>query len=465
MQAARRDRAPGGRAPATGGRRGSPRGRLLALAAVSALVATAPRAGAGDLDAAERAMVAEIDRAEPAARALLEELVNINSGTMNFAGVKAVGMRLKAEFEADGFAAEWVEGAAFGRAGHLVVSGGGDRGPKVLMIGHLDTVFAKHDAFQRFEPVAGDRVKGPGITDMKGGDVIMLHALRALKAAGVLDRLRFKVVITGDEEHAGSPLAAAKKALTDVARWADYAVGFEDGDGDPKTAVVSRRGATSWQVEVTGRPAHSSQVFSAKIGDGAIYEAARILNGFRETLAGVPDLTFNPGVIAGGTRAVLDAGSAEATAFGKTNVVAQTATIRGDIRAISPAQLEMARGFMRRIVAASLPGTQATIRFEKGYPPMAPTDGNRRLLKLYDGASRDLGFGPVVAVKPINAGAADVSFCASLVDAAIDGLGLMGEGGHTIDEVADMKTLASQTKRAALFLYRLAGADAGRYSP
>jgi len=111
---------------------------------------------------------------------------------------------------------------------------------------------------------------------------------------------------------------------------------------------------------------------------------------------------------------------------------------------------------MRAIVAEHLPGTSATITFSDGYPPLAPTDGNRRLLSLYDAASRDLGFGPVRPVDPEAAGAADVSFTAGLVDMAIDGLGLMGSGGHTVDETADLSTLPSQTQRAALLMYRIA---------
>jgi len=129
--------------------------------------------------------------------------------------------------------------------------------------------------------------------------------------------------------------------------------------------------------------------------------------------------------------------------------------VSGDLRALSGEQERSARARMRAIVGKHLPGAAATIEFFEGYPPLAPTDGNRRLLARYDRASRDLGFGSVAAVDPAAAGAADISFTAGLVTMALDGLGLMGTGGHTVEETADLDTLPSQTKRAALLMYRL----------
>lgn len=392
------------------------------------------------------------------AESLVERTVNINSGTMNFAGVRAVADLLEPEFAALGFDTDWIDGAAFDRAGHLVASRAGGE-PRVLLIGHLDTVFELASPFQRYERIGPDRARGPGAIDMKGGNVVMLYALRALAETGVLDALSFRVVITGDEERRGKPLDVATRALTEAAAWADIALGFEDGDGDPTTAVTARRGASGWSLSVSGRPAHSSQVFREEIGYGAIYELARILDRFRTALADQPNLTFNPGLVVGGTEAEIDISSARGEAFGKNNVIAERARAEGDLRAVSREQLAMARQTMREIVADSLPQTQATISFEDGYPPMAPTPGNRRLLEMYDQASRDLGYGPVTAVDPRRAGAADISFAAQHVEMALDGIGLMGKGGHTVEETADLATLPMQIKRAALLLYRLADPD------
>lgn len=387
------------------------------------------------------------------ARDVLENIVNINSGTHNLAGVKAVADRLAPEFTALGFSVDWVEGKAFDRAGHLVARYG-DRGPKILLIGHLDTVFAIDSNFKRYQALDDRYVKGPGITDMKGGDVVMLLALRALKEAGVLDRLQIRAVLTGDEESRGEPMNLSTKVLLDAGDWADIALGFEDGDGDPKTAVVARRSAASWRLETQGKPAHSSQIFRDDMGYGAIFEMARVLNAFREQLSDEALLTFNPGVIVAGT----DVGLTEenrGTAFGKSNVIARSAIVEGDLRAISAAQQQAAWRNMARIAAQSLAHTQSRFSYEDRYPPMAPTEGNLRLLALYNQASQDLGYGAVVAVDPRRAGAADISFVADRVDMALDGLGLMGSGGHTDSETADMTTLPSQAARAALLMYRL----------
>ena len=395
--------------------------RLLA-ASLALLLMAAPPVRAEPLTPVEQALVQSVRGENDRALDLLKETVDINSGTMNFAGVRRVGEVFAREFRELGFQVEWVEGAGFGRA---VVMG---------------------------DQMAGS---GPGVNDMKGGDVIIVQALRALKAQGQLDRLSLRVVLTGDEENSGEPIALSKQALYDAGDWADMALGFENADGLPQNAAVSRRGASGWQLEVTGTAAHSSQLFQPEVGAGAIYEAARILEAFRTRLSGMQDLTFNPGVLVGGTDVALDHDSSRGTAFGKDNVVARAVRVDGDLRAVSREQLEAARAIMREVLAQPLPGTSATIRFDDGYPPMAPTAGNLRLLELYDAASRDLGQGPVGKVHPRKAGAADISFVADRVDMAIDGLGLKGPGNHTVDEIADLDTLESQTLRAALLLHRL----------
>ncbi|TMQ20547.1 MAG: M20 family metallopeptidase [Deltaproteobacteria bacterium] len=438
--------------------------RALALLAVPALACgvaggpaePSPPAAPAALDATERAVVSAVDAGNAAALALLERIVNINSGTMNLAGVREVGAVLRAELDALGFTTRWIDGAGFARAGHLVAERG-RAGRRLLLIGHLDTVFEPSSPFQRFERLSDAAARGPGIIDMKGGDVIIVQALRALAAAGALDRMAITVVMTGDEEHPGEPLAEARRALIDAAHGAVAAIGFEDGAGDPRVANTARRGSTSWTLRVTGTPAHSSQIFRDDVGAGAIFEAARVLEAFRARLSGQQYLTFSPGVALGGTAVALDAPHNQGSAAGKTNVVAREMVVQGDLRAVSPEQLELARATMREIVAQPLPHTRSELDIADGYPPMAPTEGNRRLLALYDAASRDLGLGPVAAVDPLKTGAADVSFVANLVPMALDGIGLCGQDDHTDKETADLRMLPAQTKRAALLLYRLGG--------
>jgi glutamate carboxypeptidase len=424
----------------------------------SAVVAMAAAATAVLLSAQsadERAMASWVDAHNDAALALLERAVNINSGTDNLAGVRQVGALFRSEFDALGFKTTWIDGAAFNRAGHLVATHA-TSGPKILLIGHLDTVFPADSPFQKFERVDAKTARGPGVIDMKGGDVIIVQALKALDAAGLLAKMNVTVVMTGDEEDTGRPLASARAALVDAAKGARVALGFEDGDGNPSHAVVARRGTTGWILTTTGTPAHSSQIFSADVGDGAVFEAARILDAFRTKLSSEAHLTFNPGVFLGGTSVEFNGQQARGTAFGKTNVVAEHVTVAGDLRALTTDQFSSARKTMQAIVAASLPHTHAEIVFDEGYPPLAPTPGNSELLTLYDTASRALGLGPVEAVSPDKAGAADVSFVAHDVPMIIDAIGLKGHDDHTPGETADLSTLPTQTIRAAVMLARLA---------
>ena len=427
----------------------SPCARLLAQTTASTL------APAGDsLSAAERALSRAVDARAPEGLALLQRIVDINSGTMNLAGVRAVGDVLRREFDALGFATRWIDGAPFQRAGHLVAEYPGS-GPHILLIGHLDTVFEPTSPFQKFERLSDSTARGPGIIDMKGGDVIIVQAVKALAATGALRGMHLTVIMHGDEEKAGTPQSLARATIRELAKTAEYAIGFEDGSGDPHTAIVSRRSAGGWVLTSTGTPAHSSQIFRNDVGFGAIYESARVLDAFRERLAGQQYLTFNPGVALGGTDVHLDSTITDGTAAGKTNVVAKTMQVSGDLRAISPEQIAEAKRVMQEIVGQSLPGTHSAITFDDGYPPMAPTDANRLLLARYDQGSRALGYGPVVAVDPSKAGAADVSFVAPFVSAAIDGVGLAGWDDHTDKETANLHMLAPLTKRAALLLLRL----------
>ncbi len=405
----------------------------------------------------ESGLVRHIRASEPAALALLRRTVEQNSGTLNFAGVRAVGAMMTPEFERLGFRVRWSDGAAWGRAGHLVAERRGRPGaPRVLMIGHLDTVFETDSPFQHWEALGDTAARAPGVTDMKGGNVIMLLALGALREARMLDRLDVTVILTGDEEKSGTPLELARADLLAAAARADLALGFEDGDGDPRHAVVARRGSGSWTLRVRGTPYHSSQIHQPAVGEGAIFGAARLLRAFRDSLDHEPLLTFNPGAIVGGTEARFDTAQARGSAFGKNNVVAESTIVVGDLRALSLEQRSRAQAAMRRIAAAGAPGVTARIQFEDGYPPLAPSEGNHRLLALYDAASRDLGLGPVTATDPRNAGAADISFTAGRTPMALDALGLKGSGGHTVRETADLRTLATQAQRVAVMLHRLA---------
>ncbi len=387
--------------------------------------------------------------------ALLERLVNQNSGSLNLPGVTRVGEQVRAELEPLGFQVEWIDMKQTGRAGHLIATHKGNgRGKRILLIAHLDTVFEPDSPFRKFVR-DGNRATGPGVGDDKGGIVVIVAALRAMRAAGTLEQADIRIVLTGDEERAGAPLAIARRDLIAAGKWADVALEYENlarEDGKDH-GTIARRSSASWTLTATGRTGHSSRVFSDVLGYGAAYELARILDEFRRTLP-EPNLTFNVGVMAAGTPATLAENGYQVGAGGKTNIVAQTAVARGDLRALTPDQEAKARAAMQAIVAKSLPGTSASLVFQEGYPPMSPTPGNRALLDRLNAVNRDLKLPEMAEIDPAARGAADSAFVAADVD-TLAGLGIAGGGAHAEGEWADLTSIPLQALRSAVFITRL----------
>ncbi|MER3317906.1 MAG: M20/M25/M40 family metallo-hydrolase [Allomuricauda sp.] len=418
-----------------------------------ALILTAS-ISAQKLSRTEKKIVSTIEKNNAEAIGFLEKVVNINSGTLNAEGVKKVGMVFKDAFDDIDFETTWIEmPAEMNRSGHLFAETSGTKGKKLLLIGHLDTVFEEDSPFQTFEMVNDSIAHAPGGNDMKGGDVIVLYALKALSDNGLLDNAQIIVAFTGDEESTGKPLSISRKDLIDAAKRSDIALGFETSTGF-NYATVARRGASGWAVEVEGKRAHSSGIFSEGTGAGAIFEMSRILYEFYTDVKGEDLLTFNPGVLLGGTFVNYDEMTSKGDAFGKTNVVAQKAMVKGGLRFISEEQKERARTKMREIVANNLPKTSATVSFTDSYPAMQPTEGNLELLSTLNEVSLDLKQGEVLAYDPGRRGAADVSFVAEYVD-GLDGLGTMGSNAHTPQETVNLNTIEELTKRTAILIYRL----------
>lgn len=404
----------------------------------------------------EQGLNSYIDANHDEAIQLLEEVVNINSGTQNFAGVEKIGEIFSEKFQALGMETQWIDGASWDRSGHLVAQklNPNSSAPHLLLIGHLDTVFQIDSPFQSYQYLGDNIASGPGIADMKGGDVIILQALSALNELGLLDSMNITVYMTGDEESSGNQ-SLARAHMRSIAQTADIALGFENGDGNPSTAIPARRGFASWELRIKGNAAHSSQIFQPEVGAGAIFEISRILNRFYEELSGEQYLTFNPGVIMGGTELNFNSDEGRGDAFGLPNVVSQDAIARGDLRMISTNQTERARAAMTKIVSENLPLTSAEFTFDPGMPPFPDSEGNRRLLGYFSQVSEDLGLGEVTAVDPSRAGAADISYVGEFVEMAIDGMGMGGANDHTINETGDLESMRTQTKRAAVLMHRL----------
>lgn len=423
----------------------------VALITATALPATADAAPS----LAESRMASFTATDAPYGEALLERLVLQNSGTLNIEGVRAVGEMMRTELEGLGFTVEWRDMTAIGRAGHIVATHRGNgRGKRVLMIGHLDTVFEPSSPFTGYRR-DGERVVGPGVGDDKGGLVVIIGALRAMQAAGTLRDADIMVVLTGDEERIADDQAAARADLIAAGRWADFALEYENlvRDGSQDYGTIARRSSSNWTLTTTGRTGHSSTIFSEGMGYGAIYEMARILDGFRRELPEA-NLTYNAAVIAGGTPASLDATEEVATGTGKTNIVPSTAIARGDLRTLTRDQDQRVRERMIAIVDANLPGTDARITIDSGYPPMAPTPGNRALLEALNDVNRDLGLPEMAEYDPARRGAADSGFVAADVD-TLGGLGAASGNAHAEGEWLDLTSLPRQSLRSAALISRL----------
>ena len=405
------------------------------------------------LTSTEKKILKSIEANNTEAIQLLKDVVNINSGTMNHEGVKKVGDIFGEAFKNIGFGTNWYDMSEVNRSGHLFAETSGNKGKKLLLIGHLDTVFEADSPFQEFKMVNDSMAHAPGGNDMKGGNIIMLYALKALADNGLLEDAQIIAAFTGDEEASGKPLSISRKNLIDAAKRSDIALGFETSTGF-NYATVARRGASGWKVEVSGKRAHSSGIFSESTGAGAVFEMARILNEFYNKVKGEEYLTFNPGIILGGTQVNFEDELSKGSAFGKSNVVAQTAVVEGGLRFISEEQKENARDKMRDIVNNNLPQTSAIITFVDSYPAMSPTEGNNKLLAILNQVSLDLKQGEVEAFDPGRRGAADTSFVAKYVD-CLDGLGTMGNRAHTPEETVNLNTIEALTKRTAILIYRL----------
>ena len=405
----------------------------------------------------EKVMVAWVDAHQDEAIALLEKTVNIGSGTMNHAGVRAVGDVMAGELDALGLETRWIDmPEEMNRAGHLFATKKG-QGKRFLLIGHLDTVFEADDDFQAFTR-EGNIATGPGIADMKDGNAVIVYALKALQHIGALDGIPITVAYTGDEEKSGRPLSISRRDLIEAGKWADIALGFEGAITSEGSdwATIARRSSSSWMLEVEGKQAHSSSIFSESTGAGAINEASRILSEFYTDVRGDYGLTFNAGTIQGGTAVNYDPAQNRGTTLGKTNVVPNTALVHGGIRALSVEQLARAKAKMQAIVANHLPQTSASISFADSYPPMAPSAGNRALADELSEVNQALGRGAMKTWDPLRRGAADISFVAPYTD-ALAGMGALGKGGHTPNESLELDSMALAIKRAAILIYRLSG--------
>jgi len=263
------------------------------------------------------------------------------------------------------------------------------------------------------------------------------------------------VFITGDEEAPGEPIEVSRKEFIEAGKNSDVVLSYEAGISEQGKdyASTARRGGSSWELRVHAKTGHSGGIFSASMGDGAIFEVSRILNLFHDTLR-EPNMTYSPGLLLGGSNIKAEP-NGDASVAGKANIIPGEALVRGDLRVLTPDQLAHVKNKMLSIVSSgNLPGTKAEIIFTDRYPPMAPTPGNVALLAKLNEGNRALGMAEIEALDPMQRGAGDASFVAPFVD-VLDGLGANGSGAHAPGETVDLSRMPLQSKRTALLICRL----------
>jgi glutamate carboxypeptidase len=364
---------------------------------------------------------------------LLGEIVNIDSGPGDTAGIDRVYDVLNAALTELGFQSERV--STPGPDVFVARRRGGDNAPRVALIGHADTVFAKGTVRERPFSSEGERVRGPGVADMKGGLVVALAGLD-LAGSNVLDRLDLTVIVNGDEE---SGSADSRSFIEDLAPGFDVTLVFEPGrpvDG----FVVSRRGAHRFEVAVTGRPAHTG--VNPDDGANAIETAAHHILAIQDLGRSIPDATVNAVMISGGTR---------------PNIVPEHARIRVDSRFDNDEGEQAVVTGMRGLEGAGpVDGTTTTVRSLDQRPAFAARPEAAALAQLVVETGRELGF---TLSGESTGGSSDGNFTSAAGVPTVDGLGAVGHDYHTPEEyvLAD-----SIPQRAALLGVLLDRIGAGR---
>jgi glutamate carboxypeptidase len=383
--------------------------------------------GAGVRDEELDALGATIRAAEPAYLADLERLVNIDCGSYTPAGVDEIG-QFVADFLAAANATVERRPDPAGRLGATVIgTWTGERGtpggPRLLLIGHMDTVFDPGTAAARPFAIDADGIaKGPGVTDMKSGLLAGLYALRALAAFGPLPFERVTFVANPDEE-IGSPTSTPH--IRAIAADADVCLVLEcaRANGD---IVSSRKGILHTEVTIHGRAAHAG--VEPEKGRSAILAAADLVRRLHDLNGRWEGVTVNVGVISGGTR---------------PNVVAERCSLEVDLRAVRREDLETAEAEIRSMLAAlSVPDTHAEVDEVARWWPMERLDRSGRLVETARAIAGRLGFALNDAA---TGGASDANTTSGMGVPTIDGLGPIGGLDHSPAEYLEVASIVPRT--------------------
>jgi len=369
----------------------------------------------------------------------LATLVNIDCGSYTPAGVNQVAGRVAGWLAELGARVDRIPHRpenAEPQLGDLVIGHLDGEGPRILLIGHMDTVFDPGTVALRPYHAEGRRAYGPGVTDMKAGLLAGLHAIAALHEVGVRPAITF---VANPDEEIGSPFSTPH--IRDLATEHDAAFVLEcaRANGD---IVSARKGIADLEVTLTGRAAHAG--VEPEKGRSAILEAARQVVALHALNGRWPNVTVNAGVIHGGTR---------------PNVVAAECSIELDLRATNVADFDTASAAVEEIVTnPTTDGVSATLRQIAGHPPMEKSPASGRLVALAQEIAAELGYSVNDAA---TGGASDANTTAAAGLPSLDGLGPVGGDDHSIDEWLDLDSIVPRTTLLAGLLAR-AGEALGR---
>ena len=363
----------------------------------------------------------------------LQELVSIDCGSYSPSGVNQVADFVAAALaELSGQVERTPHQPRTGepQLGDLVVGRIPGSGPRLLLIGHMDTVFPEGTAAARPFRLDGERALGPGVSDMKGGLLAGLHAIAALQTAGSSPNVTF---VANPDEEIGSPFSTPR--IRELAAEHDVALVLEcaRANGD---IVSARKGIADYEIRITGRAAHAG--VEPEKGRSAILEAARQVILLHDLNGRWPSVTVNAGVIGGGTR---------------PNVVAEACRIELDLRAATVDEFELAATEVSRIVThPTLDGVTGELTRAAHHPPMERSVASGRLAALATAIGGELGFAVRDAA---TGGASDANTTSAAGLPTLDGLGPVGGDDHSVDEWLDLASVVPRTTLLAGLLARI----------
>jgi len=377
-----------------------------------------------------------VDTRLPRFRSELEMLVNIDCGSYTADGVNRV-----ADFVADALRELGAEierrrhepSGGNAQLGDLVVGRIDGDGPRLLLIGHMDTVFDPGTVAERPYRSDGARATGPGVTDMKAGLLAGLHATAALQEAGARPAITF---VANPDEEIGSPFSTPVIRELAVAHDAALVLECARANGD---IVSARKGIADYHLEILGRAAHAG--VEPEKGRSAILEAAHQVLALHALNGRWPTVTVNAGVVRGGTR---------------PNVIAERCELQVDLRAATVDAFDAAAAEVERLAAhPTVEGVRIEMRRTAGHPPMERTDATARMVELAASIAGELGFELHDAA---TGGASDANTCAALGVPTLDGLGPVGGDDHSVDEWLDLSSVGPRTTLLAGLIGRIGDA-------